>query len=136
MVMQSSVGRELSTLRSRIALVVSLVFLGFAGSAAYLIDRYFGEQFKQAIAADQAALLTAQSDAIESKLRIAFEVLERAAEQIPPDTLDDPVRAQAFLNGKAELRSIFSNALFLMSMEGRVLADTPTVPGRRGRLMP
>src|SRR5271170_3451906 len=134
--MLASLGRELSTLRSRIALVVSLVFIAFASGAAYLIDGYLVEQFKQTVAADQQGLLDVQSDAIASKLRVAFEVLERTAEQVTPAMLDDPDAAQAFLNGKAELRSIFTNAVFLMAMDGRIVADTPTVPSRRGRLMP
>ena len=41
--------------------------------------------------------------------------------------VSDPVATQYFLDHHPDAKSIFDNALFLFSKEGRIIAESPTV---------
>ncbi|HEX9022387.1 MAG TPA: cache domain-containing protein, partial [Geobacteraceae bacterium] len=47
--------------------------------------------------------------------------------------ISDPDRAQRFLDSQASLHSIYDNGIYLVSREGRIIAESPYKPGRRGR---
>jgi len=109
-------------------LVLSLSF-AFAGVSVY----YFEKSFKENISKQQFTLLSSLAGNIDDKLFLAQNALKASNVLITPDIISDPLKAQHFLDSQISLRTIFNNALFLFSKDGKLIAESPYLPGRRGR---
>jgi signal transduction histidine kinase len=120
-------------LKTKTALAVSLVFLAFVGTLASITLRYFEARFEETVYKQQMALVTSVAQNVDSKLVLARNALATLAQDTPSDLLRHPDKAQAFLDRQRALLSIFDNGLYLISEEGRILAEAPFIPGGRGR---
>jgi len=69
---------------------------------------------------------------IDDKLRDAHRQLKAAVIHVTPELVADPDLAQAMLDTRKVLHQVFDNHLFLFSPDGRVIAESPFLPGRRG----
>lgn len=123
---------ELS-LKTRMALAVSILFVLFAAALAVGTLAYFRREFKQTISGQQFAIVSSIAADIDHNLETAHNALVASAASLPPDLTEDADAAQQYLNGKSSLRSIFDNAIFLFSRDGRLIAESPFLPGRRGK---
>lgn len=121
------------SLKTRIALAVSFLFVIFVAAMSYFTLMYFEREFKKTLSGQQFLLISSLADNIDDKLKLAHGTLIGAAAKIPPDVLNDADRVQHFLDSKAGLLSIFDNGLFLLSKEGELIAESPYLPNRRGR---
>ena len=121
------------SLKARLSLVMTVVFIGFSGLLALLGLRYFANEFRNNLFNQQFTLASALASDIDDKLRLNQEMLVATACQVTPQTLSNPERAQAFLDRQAALFSIFDNGLLLISVQGRVVAESPRAFGQRGR---
>ncbi|HEX9079416.1 MAG TPA: sensor domain-containing diguanylate cyclase, partial [Desulfuromonadaceae bacterium] len=70
---------------------------------------------------------------IDQKLRSSQKILVDVSRHVTPEIMRDTDAAQRFLDTRPGTRSTFDNGLFLFSPEGRVIAESPFLPGRRGR---
>ncbi|KAF0216058.1 MAG: PAS/PAC sensor-containing diguanylate [Geobacteraceae bacterium] len=121
------------SLKTKTALTVSVLFVIFTAATAYFVLSYFEKKFKHTISSQQFSLVSSLADSIDDKLRIAHKALIAGAAKISPEDLQHPSRAQHFLDSRYTLASIFDNGLFLFSGEGKLIAESPYLPGRRGR---
>ncbi|HLO26663.1 MAG TPA: hypothetical protein VK187_11150 [Geobacteraceae bacterium] len=80
--------RNLS-LKTRMALSVSLLFVVFSATIAYFSISYFEEKFKRSLADQQYALPCALADDIDNKLRMVQQALVAAASKLSPDITAD-----------------------------------------------
>lgn len=120
------------TISARIAIPVIACVVALFGvlSAAAL---YFVRKDLQEGSGEQvAALVERAANDIDARLSSRIGALEAAARRYrsPDDTLDETA-AEEFLREQITLVSLY-NSLLMMSPEGRVVADWPAVPGRRG----
>jgi diguanylate cyclase (GGDEF)-like protein/PAS domain S-box-containing protein len=115
------------------ALPVSLLFILAVASLAYYSHAFFSREWKENISRQQFSLVSSLADNIDDKLRIAQKSLLASAAQLPLDAVSDPDKAQRFLDNRYALKSLFDNALFLFSSDGRIIAESPYREGRRGR---
>lgn len=120
-------------LKTKTALAVSLVFLAFVGALASITLSYFETRFEETVYKQQMALATSVAQNVDSKLVLARDALATLVQDAPSDLLRNPDKAQAFLDRQRALLSIFDNGLYLISEEGRILAEAPFIPGGRGR---
>ena len=72
------------------------------------------------------------ADEIDSKLLTAQQHLIAVARTAPPDIMQNPEKAQAFLDNRPSLHSMFDNHLFLFTPSGKIFVESPYAPGRRG----
>jgi diguanylate cyclase (GGDEF)-like protein/PAS domain S-box-containing protein len=124
--------RNLS-LKTKMALAISLLFVAAMAALASFSLTCFTSELKESISRQQFSLVATEAGNIDSKLRVAHASLIASAANLPkaaPYRADD---AQRFLDGKDSLRSIFDNGLFLFSRDGRLVAESPYIEGRRGR---
>lgn len=126
--------REIS-LKAKVALTASVVFVLFVASISFISFRYFEREFKNSIYTQQFALVSALTKTIDDKLRISHGALIASAAKINPEFLQDEEKAQAFLDQQAALQSMFDTGLMLLSKDGSLVAESPFRPGRRGRDM-
>jgi diguanylate cyclase (GGDEF)-like protein len=105
----------------------------FLSLLATIVLYYFKYELKQTISSQQLTLLTVVAQDIDQKLISAQKALVAVSAEVTPDIVNDPDAAQQFLNNRPGARSIFDNALFLFSKQGRIIAEAPYIPNRRGR---
>lgn len=121
------------SLKTKVSLTVTLLFFLFVTSASYLALLYSEQKFKEYIFTQQFSLVTCLANNIDDKLRIAQDALIAVAATVPEDCLTDPDLGQAFLDRQTGIMSIFDNGIFLLSYQGRLIAESPYLPNRRGR---
>ena len=112
-----------------VALFLVLV-LGFSASATYW---YFKKQTRELIMAQQFATLSSVAEGLDDKLTSAHNALIGVAGVLPQRVLNDPEAAQAWLNDRTGIRSIFASGLLLFTPDGHLLVENPRLPGRRGK---
>ncbi len=122
-----------SSLKTRVVLAVALLFVGFASLLTWLVLRHFDQGFRQNLYQEQFVLATTLADTIDDKIRQSQAMLAQVAAQVLPQALQNPQLAQDFLDQKTNLKTIFTNGLLLIDVQGRVVAESPYLPGRRGR---
>jgi diguanylate cyclase (GGDEF)-like protein len=94
---------------------------------------YFKHELKQTITAQQFTMLTVISQNIDQKLRSSQKIIVDVSRHVTPEILKDCEAAQRFLDSRPGTRSTFDNGLYLFSKEGRIIAESPFLPNRRGR---
>jgi len=94
---------------------------------------YFRHELKQTITDQQNTLLTVIAQNIDQKIGAAQRTLVAVSREITPDIVNDPDAAQQYLDNRPGAKSIFDNGLFLLSRDGRIIAESPYIAGRRGR---
>ncbi|MBX9871141.1 MAG: EAL domain-containing protein [Burkholderiaceae bacterium] len=124
---------RLTSLKTRVVLAVALLFIVFAGLLTWLALRHFDHNFRQNLYQEQFLLATTLAKALDDKLRQNQELLQLTARDVPTAALRDARVAQDFLDRQAALRAIYSNGLILLSEDGRLIAESPYLLGRRGR---
>nr|MDA3876738.1 hypothetical protein [Halothiobacillus sp.] len=111
------------------------VFLVLIGTVAryFILVSYVRNDLIQVTSAQQATLAEAAAEDINYKLTERLSFLTRLAKTLPPDLLQQPAKLQAWLQERAKLQPLFSLGLMATDVQGTVLADFPTVPGRVGQ---
>ncbi len=122
-----------SSLKTRVVLAVALLFVAFASLLTWLTLRHFDENFRRNLYQQQFVLASTLANSIDDKLSLSLQLLSATAGQLPPRALENVQEAQAFLDRQSALQAIFTNGLLLISGQGRVIAESPYLPGRRGR---
>lgn len=120
------------SMKTKMALAVSLLFVVFAATIAYFSIAYFEDKFKQSIASQQYALACTIAKSIDDKLIMPQKALIAASLFVPNDAPANVEKAQRFLDERVTLRSIFDNKIFLFDKEGTLIAESPFEPKRRG----
>lgn len=124
--------RQIS-LKTRVALAMAVLFIGFASVLALVSLRYFEAEFKNILYSQQFSLVSSLANGIDEKLRMSHGALIASASRLPREALADVDKAQKFLDQQAALHSIFDNGLFLISRDGKLIAESPYQQDRRGR---
>jgi signal transduction histidine kinase len=121
------------SLKSKMALAMSLLFVLFVNTGAYLGLSHFERERKSAITQETFNVVSSLADGIDARLRLAHDMVIAVAATIPAEAMNDAAKAQAFLGQQTALHVMFDNGLFLVSREGRLIAESPFKPDRRGR---
>jgi len=121
------------SLKIKVALAASALFVLFVATAAYLTLSYFGRTFKETVSAQQFSQVSSLANSIDDKLRISQNALIAVATIAPDDVFTNADHAQRFLDSKAGLLSIFDNGIFFISKDGILIAESPYRAGRRGK---
>ncbi len=121
------------SLKTRMALAVSTLFIVFVAVMGYLVLSYVERSFKSTISSQQFSFVSSLANSIDDKLDIAHTLLITRASNMQPAVVADAEGAQRFLDARYPLLAIFDNGLFLISREGKLMAESPYLPNRRGR---
>ena len=124
---------RLTSLKTRVVLAVALLFVVFAGLLTWLTLRHFDQNFREGLYREQFALASTLAKSLDDKLQQSQQMLALTARQLPLRALRDARQAQDFLDQQAALQTIFTNGLILLTEDGRIVAESPYLTGRRGR---
>ena len=119
------------SLKTKMALAVSTLFVLVIALFAWGALSYQERSLKDNISRQQFALVSSLAENIDDKLSLAHSTLIAAARQVPSSTADSAAAAQSFLDARIALHSIFDNGLFLISRDGRLIAESPYLHQRR-----
>lgn len=123
------------SLKSKIALTVCLLLLGTLSMAAFLSLRFFSQEFKKNITAQQFNMITKIAEDIDLQISTGKELITRTAMDFPPEILADPEQIQRYLDQRLGIGTVrfFDNGIFLFSSTGILLAEYPFKAERRGK---
>jgi len=117
----------------RMTVAVCVFMVLFLSLLAMGTLAFFKHELKQTITAQQFTMLTVISRNIDQKLRSSRKVIVDVSRYVTPELVNDSDKAQRFLDSRPGTKSTFDNGLFLFSKEGRLIAESPFLPNRRGR---
>ena len=123
------------SLKTRTTVAVSALFVICAGAIAAWALALFEIEKKASLSAQAYSLVSTVADNIDSKLRLVHGTIIRVAATVPTVALADAESAQDFLDRQVALHALFDNGLFLVSLDRKLVAESPWVRGanRRGR---
>lgn len=119
-------------LKPKITLAVSALIIFLMSTLGYVSLSYFAKQLKATIAQSQFVLVTALAGEIDKKLAAAQNHLIAAAQSIPPTAIKDLNSAQSFLDSRIDLHQVFDNQVSILTPAGKIFAESPFLPDRRG----
>ncbi|MBK5274802.1 MAG: response regulator [Desulfuromonadales bacterium] len=131
--MQISIKLTRYSLKIRTAVAVTLLFLVFSVVCGYLGEYYLEKTIRETILAEQFSNVTSLARSLDDKLQLVQSSLISEAVKLGPEIVASPDKAQAFLDSRYALKPLFDNALFLLSADGKIIAESPFLAGRRGR---
>src|SRR6185369_12389260 len=121
------------SLKTKMTIGVCLVVAGITAALAFFSLSYFQQQLKENVAAQQFVLLSTIVGNIDDQILDAQDELVKMANSVPRECLANSDLAQRFLDNRAGTENRFDNSVILFSREGNLIAETPFVPGRRGK---
>ncbi len=123
---------NLAGIRSRFVIALLAFLVPVFSLTALVTYRWFREQNSAFIQQQQFMMLSSLAQGLDDKLLTAQRALIELARIVPPKLLQDPDRAQVWLNNRVGTKSIFASGMFLLTPQGRILVENPQLPGRRG----
>lgn len=120
------------SMKNRITLGVSAILVVSLAVLAIMIVIYFRADATKQVKHHNRQLVNQISNSISRELEMSSTVLQNTARMVPLDKLHDSDALQRFLDQRAFGRILFNNGVRLIAPNGRLLAESPFVPGRRG----
>lgn len=125
------------SLKTKMATVVSVLFLFIFAAGAIMFESTFEEHFKKTIAEQQFELVSKVAKDIDTQIREAQKILISVSKIIPIDDLNNYFTMQKHLERIVEsrffIRTYFDNGILLYSKTGRLISEVPYSPERYGK---
>jgi len=125
------------SLKTKMAAVVSILFLVIFASGAFMFERVFEEHFKKTVADQQFELVSKIAYDVDVGIRDALRILIDVSKLIPlKDINNDPVmqrHLEKILETRFFLKGYFDHGIVLYSKTGRVIGQVPYSPERSER---
>jgi two-component system NtrC family sensor kinase len=122
------------SLKTKVSVAVFPLVTGILLTGGFSLLWYFESKLKESISEQQFNLVSRVAEDIDINIAQAQEVVVRIAAALPAESLNDPDRAQAYLDSRFDaIYHIFNNGVFLFSVSGKMVAESPFLPGRRGK---
>lgn len=119
---------------NRMALAFTFLAMLVLAVTGYVTFRFYGAEYLASISAQQHALVSRVAVQLDQQLRFGREMITRTARRLPPELLADPQRLQEFLDNHLGdgAQIFFDNGVFVFSPSGKLVAEWPFKPDRRG----
>lgn len=123
------------SLKNKMALIACLLLLVTLSTAAILSLRFFSQEFKKIITAQEFDMITEMAEDIDLQINAGKEIITRTAAAFPPGILTHPEEIQRYLDQRlgGGTMQFFDNGIFLFSATGDLLGEYPFKAGRRGK---
>lgn len=118
-------------LKTKFTIIVSILISVFSLIALFAFAHY-KKSIKGTVVQQQFLMISTLADEIDNKLLTAQQSLLAVAKAAPPDIMRHPGKAQAFLDSRMVLHTIFDNNVFILTPSGKLFVESPEVAGRRG----
>ena len=119
-------------LKAKFTLIVSISVVTIVVLTAFFGFSHYKKSIEEMIAQQQFLMISALADEFDSKLLSAQQDLIAVAKASPPDIMQKPEKAQAFLDNRVILHRTFDGRNILFTPSGKIFVESPYAPGRRG----
>jgi diguanylate cyclase (GGDEF)-like protein len=123
---------NLNSIKNRLILLGLVILLASTSLRLILLDKFLHNDIIRMSSADLQALAKYAAQDIDHNIVERRELLQRVAENLPLDYLSDPVRLRTWLGKRHEINPLFSQGLFVVGPDGKILTDYPAVANRVG----
>ena len=117
------------SLKTKMATVVSVLFLVIFSAGAFMFERVFEEHFKKTIADQQFELVSKIAYDVDLSIHEALRVLIDVSKLIPTADIDNHPAMQRhlekILGTRFFLKAYFDHGIVLYSQTGRVISQVP-----------
>lgn len=120
------------SLKTKLAFTVTVLIILFMSLMSFFTLAYFEMHFKQTISQQEFTMVSVIAQEIDYKLQKSHQMLIETAKLIKPENIVTQENAQRFLDNKLGLISFFDNHIYLFTPDGKILAEAPFQPNRRG----
>ncbi len=124
---------KFTSVKTKLIMAIALLTLLLMFFMSYFIVTHVEQSFKQTTANHEYTLVASIAKEIDDKLDTAQDVLVQLAAVMPADIAYNPDQAQHFLDSHTDAQTIFDNHIFIFSADGKIIAESPFEPERRGR---
>jgi diguanylate cyclase (GGDEF)-like protein/PAS domain S-box-containing protein len=123
------------SLKTKLSGTACLLLAGLLTLLGTATLHFFSDEFRAFIGHQQFAMVSVLAEDLDQQLAYGRELIVATAASLPPEILSDPDRTQAFLDQRLGFGTtqFFDNGIFLFSPTGRMVAEWPFKPGRRGQ---
>lgn len=119
-------------IQKKFALTVSFYLLVVFSLSCWWIFSYTSALTRENIHKQQYAMTEIIARSIDDKLGTWLVALAEAGQTVPENIFTSYSRAQAFLDGKGSIRSMFTSGIMLLDKNSRFVAGSPEINVRRG----
>ncbi|MCE5252489.1 PAS domain S-box protein [bacterium] len=119
-------------MKTKIVIMVALLVLVWAVVINVVISSYYQKKFKESITDQQFTFISLMAEGISKEITKAQNILTETSKWVTPDIINDPEKAQSFLDSRTGLHEIYNNGIFFLSTEGKRIAESPFKLERRG----
>lgn len=120
------------TTTARIVFGTSFLFIMLVGLTSSVSLLSFKSRLHDVLAADQKTLLGRIAEDLEHTCQTLESALVQSARTVRKQDIESGDAAQRFLDANTGLAALFDRSTFLFSTEGRIIAEHPYLPNRRG----
>lgn len=120
------------SIQARVTIYATIIAIAILAVASVITFKLFSSQFKKAISDNQYNHLSSMAVQLDARLLLAQHQLELFANTIDSDQIHSPEKLQILLDGEKDARSTFDAGFVVISVEGRMLAASPTSLAKRG----
>ena len=125
------------SLKTKMATVVSVLFLVIFAAGAFMFERVFEDHFKKTIADQQFELVSKIAYDVDLSIHEALKVLIDVSKLIPVADVNSYPAMQKHLERITEtrffLKGYFDHGIVLYSRTGRVIGQVPHAPELSGK---
>lgn len=114
------------TLKLKLILAFSMLFLSFSVATSFVTLRIFGDAYRKNVIRELSLLANNIGEGIDSRLGVSQTALAEAAAHCPEAAVTDPMAAQRYLSERFTLQQFFPSQLLLVDRQGRVVARHPS----------
>src|SRR5262245_237968 len=120
------------SLRAKIAVATALLLAALIALSTYASYRLFKPELRDVVHSQLDTLATNIADDVNQRLVLMQRVLAASASTITHKDLLNSDAAQQFLDENKGTLSVFDRSIFIFSLDGKLVAESPFKPNRRG----
>jgi two-component system NtrC family sensor kinase len=115
------------------AMTVSALVACLTITMVLLMFSYFESALKEAIAAQEKNMIEGMARGIDNRIDVVNEALVAVSKTVTAEVLNDPNKAQAFLDSHVGIKTMLNGHIYIFSPDGRLIAESPYQSERRGQ---
>lgn len=127
-----NLSRISKSLVTRMILFGVLLVVGGALARFFFLGKFLREDLIEVVSAQQIALAKAVAGDVDHQLTTRWTTLSRLGATFPLEMVGQPDRLTNWLAERHQINPVFLLGLVVADKQGTIIADFPTVPGRRG----
>lgn len=120
------------SIRSRVTILLPLLATISCALLLWIVQHIYIDYLRTTIGRQQFQAVTLVADEIDRKLAANHALLQAFTASLPPRLLKQPREALRILRSHADLMTVFTNGMFLLDRQGRIVAELPLGVSRTG----